>query len=319
MINKFFVAIVVLLWMIAMSWLVVVKILPPFGQGLPPSYRGLAENSHSCWKVLWNDQAIGWAASRVMPGSAGTKDIHARLLLSEVRFAKLTSDWWKQVEARHPELGALDLDAKSRVEIYRLGKLSAIEARVKLNPLPVVFTVRGRVEGSELELNVQTGPFSHTIERLIPESARLGVELSPDAKLPGMYVGRRWQLQVINPLPAGEPTQLIDAEVVREEIIRIDGDLETTRRLELRRTDLVGIDDDEAQQAVLWIAEDGTVLRQETRVLGSKLRFDRILGPQASAKVNELIAPLLHGRLGATMEGVEAGPGRRARRRRHSE
>ncbi|MBN1853415.1 MAG: hypothetical protein JW829_11850 [Pirellulales bacterium] len=288
MINKLFVSVVFLLWTIAMWWLVSTKILAPLDQDEPPSYRHIPNDERTCWRVFWDKRPIGWTASRVETGPDGTKEIHARLQINQLELNDVGTRWKKELEDLNIGLDLLDLDARSRIEIDPLGHLSALEARVRLDPLPFAIEVYGRVEKSELQLHIQTGKFSYEIERMVPDSARLTSALAPAGKLPAMYIGRRWQMETINPLTAGKATELIEAEVTGEEIIQLENSLYRARRLEYRRLNQAGVNDDEVAQATLWIGEDGTVLLQEVNVLGAKLRLERRLGAEADHMADAL-------------------------------
>jgi hypothetical protein len=68
--SRVFNTAVILVWLAAMSWLVVEKVLPPLQVGEPPNYRAIladqANRSAVCWSIRWNDKLIGFAASMVV-------------------------------------------------------------------------------------------------------------------------------------------------------------------------------------------------------------------------------------------------------------
>lgn len=286
--NRIFVAIVILLWLITMSWLFVAKILPPLDQGLPPTYRGLRAGTEACWKIHWNDEHVGWAVNRVEDGSGGTKEIHSRVLLREMRLSDLAPSFLASLVKN---VGDVSLDAKSRIELDPLGNLSGFETTLNVNDVPAI-RMRGRVEGSELRLFIRAGELTREEHRYFPQDARLGSELAPDGRLPGMYVGRRWKMQVFSPFPSpADPVELIEGEVVAEEMIQYGRGTETVRRIEFRRLSSAGIASGNEVRATLWVKEDGTVVRQDVNVLSAKVRFERVEGPAAQRRVERMLSP----------------------------
>ena len=62
--------IVVCFWLATMSWLAIVKILPGLRRGERPDYySSLATDAPrrppDCWRIVWHDRAIGFAATDV--------------------------------------------------------------------------------------------------------------------------------------------------------------------------------------------------------------------------------------------------------------
>lgn len=285
--NRIFVAVVVVLWTITMSWLFVAKILPPLDQGLPPSYRGLRAGTQAYWRIHWNDHPVGWAANSVEGASHGTKEIWGRVLLKEIPLADLAPSL---IASLVEKVGTIQLSAVSRVELDTLGNLSAFESKLSVNDLPAI-RMNGRIDGSDLRLRIRAGDLVHKEDRHIPRGARLGSELTPDGRMPGMYVGRRWKSDVFSPFrPPTDPVELIEGEVVRTEVIRYEGGTESVRRVEFRRLSSAGVASENEIRAIVWVREDGTVLRQEVNMLDAKVRFDRVQGDDAEQDVERELA-----------------------------
>ena len=56
------------LWLAAMSWLAVCKILPPFFLGEPPAYASVGNDTPRppvAWYLYLNDRRLGWALSEI--------------------------------------------------------------------------------------------------------------------------------------------------------------------------------------------------------------------------------------------------------------
>jgi len=258
-----------MMWLIAMSWLVVVKILPPLDDGLPPNYLGLRGGTKTCWKIFWNEEHVGWAASKVNEGFAGAKEIHGRVMLQDIPLADFAPSI---ISSLVEKLGTTKLDAKSRIQLDSMGHLSGFESRLAVNSLPII-RMTGRVENQHLRLRVRAGEFTHTQQRYLPDAARLGMELTPDGRLPGMYVGRKWKSRVFTSFRPDEPMARIEAEVVGDAMIHYQGQPTQTRKIEYRRMGTAGVSAENNLRAVVWVAEDGTVLRQVLSGVAAKVRF----------------------------------------------
>ncbi len=285
--NKLFVGVVVLLWGGTMSWLVASKILPHMDPGLPPSYRSVRLGDRACWQITWDDRPIGWAVSEVVAGAHNTRELYGRVLLEEVELAHMAPAWMASLVET---VGPIRVDARSRIELDPLGNLSSLEARLNLNDIPSVISMRGRVRDGQLQFRVKAGNLTYRTHRLIPEHARLASEMSPTSRLPAMYVGRKWTMEIFSPFrPPNDPVEAIQGEVTQEETVRFGDDVITARRVEFRRLQAAGVADEENLRAILWVTEDGLVVRQEVRILNAKLRFQRMVDEQSLRRAERMI------------------------------
>jgi hypothetical protein len=82
---------------------------------------------------------------------------------------------------------------------------------------------------------------------------------------------------------------LLEAEVMEESPLMIDGQMVTTRRIEYRSLNSAGVSADNRHRANRWVAEDGTVLREEISLMDISLRFDRAIDDNAIALAEELL------------------------------
>lgn len=256
-----------------MSWLVVAKILPPFLHGEVPS-TGVATNEPVCWEVLAGQQHLGWAVSQLVPGDSGSSEIHSRVVIDQIPFDKLAPRWMVSLVE---DLGAIKLDMRSRTTLDAAGDLAFFDTRVKVNNLTTPIVMRGRVSGSKLKLRLQYGDSVQRMNYPWDKNAMLGSELTPDAKLLQMYVGRKWQKEVYNPFGGRQGAiELIEAEVVEEIPLFLNNEQVTTRRVEYRTLASGGVSNSNRRRATLWVAEDGNVLRQEIALMDLILRFERV-------------------------------------------
>lgn len=270
--NKVYTCVVVLLWGATMSWLVGSKILPPFMRGEPPR-TGINANEPVCWKVRVGEQQIGWAVSQAVPGADGTTELHSRVQLEAVPLARMAPRWMTAVI---DNIGPLEMDMRSRTTLDSLGNLSMFEASVEINDLPSAIVMKGTVDEGHIRLRLQYGEVLHQVNYPWPKHALLGSKLTPDATIMQAYTGRKWQKEVYNPFggPQGA-IEVIEAEVVGEEALHINGQLTKTRRIDYRSMDSTGVSSDERRRSTMWVADDGKVLREEINLMDVLLRFDR--------------------------------------------
>ncbi len=290
MANRIFVCFVVALWLGSMSWLMVDKILPSFHDGEPPAVSGFDPNVYVAWKVYWSGREVGYAASIRQPSVLNTTNIYNRVKLTEVPLLDLVPALMRHVVG---DIGRLKLDAKTRLEFDSLDNFSRFESSVSINDVASVLQLTGKVSGGFLELNVKFGDVTYSPKAPLPDQSSLSEALFPDAKLPYMYLGRRWHEEVYNPFGSpSAPVETVDAEVVGVESMDYGGKMARVMRVEFRGPPGVGIPDDARLQAIAWVrARDGLVLRQEVLIANSRLRFERLPEDEATAIGKDLLTP----------------------------
>jgi hypothetical protein len=119
----------------------------------------------------------------------------------------------------------------------------------------------------------------------------LSEALFPDARLPYMYVGRRWHEEIYNPFRSpSAPIETVEAEVTGIESLEYDGKLQRVMRVEFRAPPTAGLAEESRLQAIAWVrAKDGLVLRQDVLIGTSQLRFERLSDAEAVEKGKELL------------------------------
>ncbi len=136
--------------------------------------------------------------------------------------------------------------------------------------------VNGKIDGADLKLRVQSGEVTNEVSYPVPAYSRLTNELIPDPKLLQIYVGRKWQQEIYSPFrPPGNSLEIMQAEVVEECNIDHRGERVLARKIEYRSLSTAGVSTNNTLHAVVWVAEDGTVLCQEVNLMDAKLRFER--------------------------------------------
>jgi hypothetical protein len=271
--NRIFVGVVVLLWAGTMSWLMVARILPPFFNGEPPGHGQLVSDGPICWEVQYDGATVGHAVSQAVPGALGTTEVHSRFLLEEIEIRRLAPQWMSTLVRG---IGEISLDIRSRLTLDSLEHLSSFETRVRLNDLPLVMKVTGKVDGPNLQLKIQSGEVTHNATYPVPKQSLLGSELIPDSKLLSVYVGRKWQQEVYSPFrPPSDSLEMLQAEVVHEGWVEQRGERKRARKIEYRGMSPAGVAAENTLRAVVWVGDDGVVLRQDLHIMDARLRFER--------------------------------------------
>ncbi len=275
MANRIFVSAVVVFWLSSMAWLVRERILPSFYSGQPPIVQAYEEGEAVAWEVSWRGEVVGEAASLRLSGVGGSTDLYNRVVLKEFPVMELAPAWIRMAVG---DLGKMTFDVKTRIEFDPLGNFASFNSRVSLNDLASVLRISGRIEESFLKLKVRTNDFSHTKQIYLPNREVLNEVLFPDAKLPYMHVGRRWQEQVYSPFSSpAYPVELVQVEVVSIETLEHQGEIRRVMRVVYQTKERSGVPVHAKNQGVSWVdPKSGDVLRREVYFGGSKLRFERL-------------------------------------------
>jgi hypothetical protein len=118
----------------------------------------------------------------------------------------------------------------------------------------------------------------------------MGDELSPQAKMPGLKIGQQWTVPVYSPLRFSdnrEPVEILQAKVEGQEAVVVEDESIMTLAVVYRTDSGSILGASQALRGKLWVADDGTVLKQTTHLLGSQLTFLRA-GDERSEVIRRL-------------------------------
>jgi hypothetical protein len=196
------------------------------------------------------------------------------------------------------DIGSMKFDAYTRLEFDSLDNFSSFRSRVSINEITPVLDLSGEVNGSFLELKVRFSDVTYEPKVPIANQAALSEALFPDAKLPYLYVGRRWTEEVYNPFRAPtSPVETLDVEVTGIENLTMGDQNHRVMRVEFRGQPAPGVPEDARLQAVAWVrASDGLVMRQDVMISTSKLRFERLSEEEAAEVGKKLLVRPEHER-----------------------
>jgi len=281
-----------------MSWLTLVKVVPLLRMGDPPTAkRQLVEEQRNlppaCWRVQWNDNTIGWAATKVESLDGECSDVMSRGQFQRRAFDEVPLYLRKILDVMLGSGGRFDLSLHNRMHLDGQNKLTGFDSDVYFDDLDQpLFSIKGEVKGELLKVELfSAGDSLHKHVMSVGE-ALIGDEFSPQTYMPHLYEGRTWTEQVYSPLPS--PTnpgkvssRIISAKVEgRESIVWGEG---------VERAWVVVYRDAESAENVppvgrMWVLSDGMVVRQETTLLDSNVRFDRLSPAEAEPLADRLMA-----------------------------
>lgn len=300
MTSRWFNAGVLVFWLVAMSWLLTQKVLPPLLTGDPPDYDaalpvGKLEAEPSpvvCWHIEWDGRVIGTAASRAVPTQDGAE------LRSVVRFSRLpVRNMLGQLmgvmaKLLDSTLGGDEftpnLAVATRMQFNAQRRLTGFETIVELPELPQFLQIKGDVTSSgKLKLlataRYPTGMagsppaevnYRHELE--LPPDALVGDSLSPRAQLKNLHVGQQWTIPNYRPFPPNSPVQILLARVEKSEFIEHGGELVEVFVVVYHDEAGSGLGSTRAPIGRTWVEPGGDVLRQEVMLSNLRLRFERL-------------------------------------------
>jgi hypothetical protein len=275
-------AAVVVMWLATMTWLVKEKVLPPLLVGDPPSQREVVEAQNReppvGWKVSWKGESLGWALTDTKLQSNGLTEIHGRVHFDKFPIGAMAPAWLRPflAIAKKPAV-QLRMDASSELLIDTFGRLLRFDSAIQLDPLIEKISIRGTVEGGQLELVVRSGNQSFSHEVPLPPKSLLSDALSPQTQLPGLHVGQKWSVPIFNPLwPTKGPIEIICATVEGTGPLFWNGAGEDTLLVVYRLDSGSGGNADKNVKGRLWVRRDGAVLQQEAMLFDSTVVFVRL-------------------------------------------
>lgn len=272
-------------WCITTGWLVVEKILPSLSPGSPPGYQALYSSGDETtpvgWNVSWNGRPMGSAVSLARRTDDGGMVVNSLLRFDRLPIEELLPAWTKMLVRRaleHEGAGprkafpAMALTSRGRLTIDAEGRLLSFTSTVDLPGTDEPLLLDGTIDEGHVKILIKSGDLRYETSRYFPSHVAIGDELSPQATLPGLHVGRHWTVPVYSPLrPGHAPIEVLYAEVTGEETIFWE-ERPTTVHVVVYRNDPASHREPRCR---LWVDRSGRVLRQETSMFGSTMAFLR--------------------------------------------
>jgi hypothetical protein len=284
---------IVVFWMIAMTWLLAAKVIPPMLGGDPPDYQSALEPSPretlpDAWKLKWKQRTVGFAASRSEVRPNGELDrltyVEFEDLPLEAVLSELLGPLGAVVKPLLQDSRGMNLDmvVATRMTFDADRQLSRFDTTIDLSEFRNFLRLDGTVqEDSKLDIAVRFSSggvgseqtFNHTVQ--LPPEALVEGSLSPRPELKDLYIGQKWTIPVFRSFPPNSPVQILQAEVEKHELIQWGpGEVET--KLVVYRTEAgSGVHATREPVSREWVRDDGLVVRQQVRFSGLELTFER--------------------------------------------
>lgn len=293
MFGRTFNGLVVVFWMIAMTWLLAEKVIPPMLGGDPPDYQSILEpptrkTLPDAWKLRWKERTVGFAASRVEVHPSGELDRLTFVEFEDLPLEAILSEMLGPVAAIVKPLiqnsRGLDLNmlVATRMTFDVDRRLSRFDTTIDLSDFRGFLKLDGTVqEDGKLDIVAQLSSgsvgagqtFKHSVQ--LPPEALVEGSLSPRPELKGLYLGQKWTIPVFRSFPPNSPVQILQAEVEQHDVI-LWGSEEVETKLVVYRTEAgSGVQATREPISREWVRDDGTVLRQQVRFSGLELTFER--------------------------------------------
>ncbi len=292
MVSRWFQLAILVCWLGAVSWLIVVKVAPLYLPGDRPDLMPVGEIAEGplakpCWAITWKDQKLGHSTTTAEQLSDGIVRVR-----SIVRFDDLPVD--DLVESVFGPLGSLlrplpseQATLASRTTLTHEGQLRQFETRLRMGKHSELIVIRGSVANSKLSVTVSL----HVEDDLsgmihISEIARQEFDFdsssmytdsfSPPQRMANLRVGQAWTFHVFQPLVPNQPLRVVLAKVERREPIVHQGETINAYVVSYHDNAGTGLSASHEPLAQVWVGRDGNVVRQDVRLGGSWFRFDRL-------------------------------------------
>jgi hypothetical protein len=301
--TRTFNILVVIFWVCAVSWLIKEKVVPELRRGTPPDYLSLGSDQASrepvvCWTIELVDirqnpsraaERLGWAASRVVPRTAGRSELQSRVQLWRVPLSSLGGPVLRGALGLAGIHENLELGVNSSLHLDNQSKLSRFQSSVMIGDGPTWCTITGINHQGQLDVSAQLGKNGrqHFGSYWLGDESMVGDGNAPNGYMPNLSLGQSWKTRQLSALKPGVgidgSSEELEATVVRREEIVWDSHGESCWLVEFRPDAGAGTRFVDHPQRQIWVRpSDGKVLREEIQILNRRLRFVRL--PPAQAK-----------------------------------
>jgi hypothetical protein len=246
--------------------------LPELSLGYPPDLRAIAAAGDTSRPVRWNIEIVEDPRS---------PDVRKSIGEAETSSHRQPDGWFKLTSSaefdaggllnatpfRFRSRGSVRIQMSSIYHVDPSGNLRAFDMKVGPRDMPdSLFKIKGRLKNGNMEVE-SSGPIEmlnqHTTFAY-EERSVLHDSLGPMDRLPGLHLGQRWDMRVVNPL-TGKVEQ-VRVEVQRRTLIHWNGEPVSTFEVVQHAGPVT---------SKTWVRTDGTILRQEVPFPFVKLVLDR--------------------------------------------
>ncbi len=279
------------LWLSAITWLTVRKILPPFFKGEPPGYETAASDLPRPpvgWNLYLDQTCLGWALSESTQQSTDTTEIHSLIHFDRFPLEKLLPFLLRQlVLASLPHTVNTEMEVESHLLTNTaLNQLVSFESKFRPKGGQSYVKINGDLEGDKLKLSVHLPNFDNPNIELPMPDARIRDSFSPEMELHDLHLNQSWTIISYSPMAvANRPLDMIQGRPPTEVLFaRVEDRIPFAWNGRTRPTWLVvyrseadeGPGSEKSIRNRLWVRRDGTVVKQEVTLGEHQLRFIRM-------------------------------------------
>jgi len=295
MTNRWYRLAVFALWLAAMSWLAVRKVLPPFFLGEPPAYESVGGDSNRppvAWRLYLNDRRLGWALSEIQH-STDTTEIHSLVHFDRLPVEELLPIYLRDLAYSSTQAaGSAEMEVESNLVTNSLDQLVSFVSKFRPKSGQSLVKIEGNVEGDKIKIDIRAGNYNNpNIELPMPEN-KIRDSFAPVMHVRGLHLGQHWTITSYSPLglpshpmdlfQGRPPTEVLFAKVEDQTRLPWNGQVEPTWVVVYRSDASEGPGNEKNVRNRLWIRRDGTVVKQEV-VLGDRvLQFVRLPEKEAA-------------------------------------
>jgi hypothetical protein len=279
------------LWLSAMSWLAVEKIVPPFLTGDPPVYEPSTDAKPRPavgWNIRLNGRRLGWALSAVNQQLIDdTVEIQSLVHFDNLPFDELLPVYLRPLaRASIRAAGSAEFEVESDLITSPLNQLVKFSSKMRPKSGQSLVRIEGNVDGDKLKISVRIGDYEKPdIEMPLPDS-KIRDSFSPAMELRGLHQGQSWTIVSYSPLAlprhpmdllkGGPPTEILYAKVEDQTRLAWNGRSEPTWVVVYRSDTREGPGNEKNIRNRLWVLRDGTVVQQEVVLGDYSLLFSRM-------------------------------------------
>ncbi|MEQ8846858.1 hypothetical protein [Botrimarina sp.] len=285
--DRLYAAVVIVLWLGAMSWLVAERILPPLTGDRAPMSQLSRQSEPVAWRIAMDDEPCGVAVLQSVPGSGGSKEVHSLLRIDRLESPDALPLWMRPF-AR--SLDGMSFDMRTILMFDSLDRLHAFKTRIDSDSIGVPIRITGSIRSEKLKLQLSVAEIDKQFEHPWPSQAAFGGELTPLVRLNRLYQDRRWTTEVYSPFASpNAPVEMVEGHVEERLKLFYEGQNLDTWLVQFESMEKTGSSQQGRLRATLWVADDGRVLQQQTQVFGSRLTFLREPEAESQRLADELL------------------------------
>jgi hypothetical protein len=287
------------LWLSAMSWLAVRKILPTFLVGEAPIYQSVVDNKPRppvAWNIYLNERRLGWALSEIGQQSTDTTEIHSLVHFDYLPFDELLPVYLRDIARASTQTAkSMQLEVESNLITNPLNQLVSFYSKLRPKSGQSLVKIDGSVEGDRLKISVHLGEATWDTDLPMPEN-KIRDSFAPEMELRGLRYMQSWTIVTYSPLalPSNPldvlrkqpPTEVLYARVEERPLLTWNGKTEPTWVVVYRSEASGGPGNDKNIRNRLWVRRDGKVVRQDV-FLGDRCLIFRRLPERDALELQE--------------------------------